>query len=180
MVKSSTWVRKKKQYFSGSDLACPNHSGDIIATSVAFPKNDRSLTQYILRLSRCLLSVVTPLCAFGALEKVRNSTFRALKIGTDPVHGLIMGNQPSYQMCHFGISMIRQWLVGEIHGFWRSKKVITRSKISYVALRNLDFHYRVAIQDILEKLLRFRKFWQIYHPTDFWIFLLHDDFFHHR
>ena len=35
------------------------------------------------------LSVVTPLCAFGALERVRITNFRALEIGTDPVHGLI-------------------------------------------------------------------------------------------
>ena len=50
---------------------------------------------------------VTPLCAFGALGEVRNSTFRALKIGTDPVHGLIIANQPSDFACFFGISMIR-------------------------------------------------------------------------
>ena len=54
-----------------------------------------------------LLCVVTPLCAFGALEGLRVSSFWALKNGTDPVHGLIMGNQPSDQMCHLGISTIR-------------------------------------------------------------------------
>ena len=53
------------------------------------------------------LSVVTPLCAFGALEGLRVSSFRALTIGTDPVHGLIIGNQPSDFACFFGISMIR-------------------------------------------------------------------------
>ena len=36
---------------------------------------------------------VTPLCAFGALDEVRLTNFRALKIGTDPVHGLIVGTQ---------------------------------------------------------------------------------------
>ena len=50
---------------------------------------------------------VTPLCASGALEKARVTNFRALKIGTDPVHGLIFQIPPSAPAARFGIAMIR-------------------------------------------------------------------------
>ena len=97
---------------------------DIFSIAAAFPvcaagfnakKDDRNFSRFseerplphVVHFEAVTLLFVTPLCAFGALEKVRVSSFRALKIGTDPVHGLIMGNQPSDQMCHLGISMIR-------------------------------------------------------------------------
>ena len=40
-----------------------------------------------------LFVVVTQLCAFGALDEIPVTNFRALQIGTDPVHGLINGKK---------------------------------------------------------------------------------------
>ena len=39
------------------------------------------------------MSVVTPLCAFGALDEIPVTNFRALKNDTDPAHGLIVGTK---------------------------------------------------------------------------------------
>ena len=96
---------------------------DIFSIAAAFPvcaagfnakKDDRNFSRFSEERPlphvvhfEAVTSVVTPLCAFGALEKVRNSTFRALKICTDPVHGLIVGSQKKYFAAHLGISMIR-------------------------------------------------------------------------
>ena len=51
--------------------------------------------------------VVTQHCAFGALDEIPVTNFRALKIGTDPVHGLIKGSQKKYFAAHHRIVMIR-------------------------------------------------------------------------
>ena len=62
---------------------------------------------HVVHFEPVTLSVVTPLCAFGALDEVRLTNFRALKIGTGPVHGLIMGSQKKYFASDHRIAMIR-------------------------------------------------------------------------